>query len=198
MATGIRFNPFDAATMADPHPAYHRLRELDPVHWSESMGAWLLTRHADVSALLRDGRVSADPRQRADYRPPPPGRPVRQSMLFLDPPDHTRLRALVGRAFTARTIERLRPRVAAITDELLDRASRRRGMDAVLDFAYPLPVTAIAELLGVPVEDHERFHAWSAILAGSLDPMVAGERADEVFEAAQAMRAYLAGVVAER
>lgn len=197
-ATGIHFNPFDPATMADPHPAYHRMRELAPAHWSDWMGAWVLMRHADVTAMLRDGRASSDPRQRADYRPPPPGRPVRQSMLFLDPPDHTRLRALVGRAFTARTVERLRRRVAAIADELLDRASGRQGMDAVLDFAYPLPVAVIAELLGVPVEDHERFHAWSAVLAASLDPMVAGERADEVFEAGQGMRAYLAGIAAGR
>src|SRR5437879_8530190 len=159
------FNPFDPAVVADPYPYYRLMRERDPVHRNNSIRAWFLTRHADVDELLRDGRFSSDGTQGERYVPPPPGRgrPGR-SMLVLDPPDHTRLRNLVSKAFTPRMVERLRPRIDSITTELLDRAARGQGMDVVTDFAYPIPVIVIAEMLGVPAEDRQRFQDWSAVL----------------------------------
>ena len=94
----------------------------------------------------------------------------RRSFLFMDPPDHTRLRGLVSKAFTARTIERLRPRVRAVMNELIERVKDRGKLELVEDVAYPLPVTIISEMLGVPMEDHEVFKEWSKELARSLDP----------------------------
>src|SRR5262245_54600859 len=119
--TETEFNPFDPAVMADPYPFYKLMRERDPVHWNGTVRIWFLTRHADVSELLRDDRFSADRTQSERYLPPPAGRerPAR-SMLVVDPPDHTRLRDLVSKAFTPRMVEQLRPRIEAITSQLID------------------------------------------------------------------------------
>jgi pimeloyl-[acyl-carrier protein] synthase len=194
-------DPFDPAIHPDPYPTYRRLRELDPVHWSLPHGVWFLTRHADCDALLRDRRFSAERERtlqagRAGAR----NRPVYRSMLFLDPPDHTRLRTLVSKAFTPRMVEALRPRIRSIAAELLDRAAATDEFDLVSAFAYPLPVTVIAEMLGVPVEDHARFQEWSAILAQNLDPMdaTATADADQVHDARAALFAYLGAIVEQR
>jgi cytochrome P450 len=198
MATDVGFNPLDADFRADPHPIYHLLRQHDPVHWSEARRAWVLTRHADVVQLLRDDRFSADRSLGERYELPARGRPVYPSMLMLDPPDHTRLRNLVSKAFTPRMVERLRPRIEAITTELLDRAARGRGMDVVADFAYPLPVIVIAEMLGVPPEDRQRFQDWSAVLIRTLDAGVPADLMESAYVARDALRAYLGGIVALR
>ena len=198
-ATEVTFNPFDPAVMADPYPYYRRMREHDPVHWNDTVRAWFLTRHADVAGLLRDDRFSADRTRSERFRPPPPHRrrPGR-SMLVLDPPDHTRLRNLVSKAFTARTVERLRPRVEAITAEILDRLQDADGFDLVTSFAYPLPVIVIAEMLGVPATDRAAFQEWSAVLVRGLDPMVSEEEQEVVFDARDALLEYLRGILAER
>jgi pimeloyl-[acyl-carrier protein] synthase len=197
--TEARFNPFDPAVMADPYPYYRRMREEDPVHWNDTVRAWFLTRHADVVELLRDHRFSADRTRSERFRPPPPHRrrPGR-SMLVLDPPDHTRLRNLVNKAFTPRTVERLRPRVEAITAEILDRIDDGDGFDLVRDFAYPLPVIVIAEMLGVPAADRAAFQQWSAVLVRGLDPLVSDEEQEVVFDARDALLDYLRGVLMQR
>ena len=197
--TEARFNPFDPAVMADPYPYYRRMREEDPVHWNDTVRAWFLTRHGDVVELLRDDRFSADRTRSERFRPPPPHRRREgRSMLVLDPPDHTRLRNLVNKAFTPRTVERLRPRVEAIAAEILDHIDSAHGFDLVRDFAYPLPVIVIAEMLGVPAADRAAFQQWSAVLVRGLDPLVSEEEQEVVFDARDALLDYLRGVLMQR
>ncbi len=194
-----RFNPFEPAIMADPYPYYRRMRERDPVHWSDTIRAWFLTRHADVVELLRDDRFSADRTRSERFVPPPPHRRrAARSMLVVDPPDHTRLRNLVSKAFTPRMVEQLRPRIESITTEILDRMSGKEAVDLVADFAYPLPVIVIAEMLGVPAKDRIAFQEWSAILVRGLDPLLTEDEQDVIVEARDSLSRYLRSVLAER
>jgi cytochrome P450 len=163
--------------LANPYPLYHRLREHDPIYWDEEMHAWVLTRYTDVVAVLRDPRFSSawGPVETAwmpeDLRPQlePALRAVSRQMLFLDPPDHSRLRGLVARAFTPRMVESLRPRVQRLVDELLDAVQDQGEMEFVADFAYPLPAIVIAEMLGVPPEDRSQFIVWTQDFGRLLD-----------------------------
>jgi cytochrome P450 len=160
---------------AYPYPFYARLRAEAPV-WRTTLPdkrtAWLVTRYEDVTRVLKDDTFAKDklnamdPEQRA-RTPWIPGflKPLERNMLDLDDPDHARLRALVSKAFTPRLIERLRGRIEALCTELLDamerKGRRKGGAELVADYALPLPATVIAELLGVPAEDHAKFHRWS-------------------------------------
>ncbi|HEY2315316.1 MAG TPA: cytochrome P450 [Streptosporangiaceae bacterium] len=159
----------DPAILPDPYPVLAGLREASP--FTEYDGAFVVVgRHADCSAVLRDPSASSE-RSKSLLAPTPPRRTRdRPSFLSLDPPDHTRLRRLVSKAFTPRTIARLEPRIRAITTELLSAAAAAGQMEVVSQLAYPLPVRIISELLGVPVDDHPRFAGWSARLAHSLQP----------------------------
>jgi cytochrome P450 len=168
----------DPAWMADPYPAYTRLRENNPVYRSP-LGFWVFTRHADCLQILRDRGVSSDTRSRYEPRTNGrgPGTAALSDMLdelipfiFRDPPDHTRLRGLVQKAFTPRVISGLLPRIEQICAELLDAALQRREVDLVADYAYPLPVQVISEILGVPLEDRTQFQEWSNALTHGLDP----------------------------
>jgi pimeloyl-[acyl-carrier protein] synthase len=178
----------------NPYPLYRQLHATAPVQWNDVLEAWTLARYADVIFSLTDPRFSADRSiQPADSSW------VAKSMLVSDPPDHTRLRALVQKAFTPRMIDQLRPRIIAIIGELLDRIAERDGQfDLIADLAYPLPVVVIAELLGVPSEDRSVFHEWSALLAASLDPLVSAELMQRVLPAREALHTYLRGIIAER
>ncbi len=164
---------------ADPYPFFARLREQAPVCRVALPGgqpAWLITRYEDVAAALKEERLGKDrlkaltPDQ-ATRQPWVPAmfRPLTRNMLDLDPPDHTRLRGLVQKAFTPRLVERMRERTQSLTQELLDAALRRRRADLIRDYALPVPTTIIAEMLGVPVEDRHRFHRWSRVIVAS-DP----------------------------
>jgi cytochrome P450 len=169
----VLYDPRRPEFIADPYPVFHRLQAEDPVHWSGVLGGWVLTRDADVKAALNDGRLSSDRitpflrHQAGDGRPGlgELGRLIGLWAVFTDPPRHTRLRALMNTAFTARAVERLRPRIAAIVAALLDEARVRGTMDVIRHFAYPLPITVIAEMIGVPPEDREPFKGWSDELA---------------------------------
>lgn len=165
---------FDLASphfKANPYPTYARLREEAPVFRTKLRGkqhAWLVTRYDDVLALLRDPRFGkhADSIQSQQQRAQEPWlpafvRPLRRNMLDLDAPDHTRLRALVQQAFTPRLVERLRPRIQTLADELLDKAQRGGRIELMSAYALPVPITIIAELLGVPVADQHHFHRWT-------------------------------------
>ncbi len=174
----ILFNPFDPNFRSDPYPVYQRLREESPVHRSP-LGFFVLTRYEDCASLLRDPRVSNDftNSTAAMEEAAKQGIDLEQlasentrPFLFMDPPDHTRLRSLVSKAFTPRVVEGLRPRAQQIVDRLLDAAVARGEIDVIADLAYPLPVTIISEMLGVPAEDHEVFQDWSQEMARSLDP----------------------------
>jgi len=168
-----------------------------PVQWNDTLEAWLLARYADVVASLTDARFSADRTKQG--LPDAPENQLARSMLLSDPPDHTRLRALVSKAFTPRMVEQLRPRIVAIVGELLDRMAEKTATpDLISDFAYPLPVVVIAELLGVPAEDRVKFHQWSGVLAASLDPLVSMELANQVPVAREGLHEYLRGIIAER
>ena len=166
------FNPMAPEFVADPYPTYHRLRGEDPVHLSP-LGFWVLTRYEDVVSVLRDPRFVKEPiadfvAARLGYTPPGVG----LSMLDRDPPDHTRLRGLVSKAFTPRVVEVLRPHIQQIVDGLLDRVQGRGSMDLIEDFAYPLPVIVICEMLGVPVDDRDRFKQWGLDIARGLDGLL--------------------------
>ena len=169
--TEVEFNPFLPEFHADPYPFYRRLREQDPVHRT-AMGFWVLTRYEDCVAVLRDQRFGREEFQQmltAVYGDDTEKPQLPRSMLFRDPPDHTRLRGLVSKAFTPRTIEVMRGHIQEIVDRLLGRALAQGGMDVMEDLAYPLPVTVICEMLGVPVGDHASIRGWSADIARSLD-----------------------------
>ena len=160
---------------ANPYPFYARLRVEAPV-WPTTLPdkrkAWLVTRYEDAVRVLKDDafakdKLNAMDREQRAKTPWVPGflKPLERNMLDLDDPDHARLRSLVGKAFTPRLIERLRGRVESLSEELLDamerKGTRRGGTELVADYALPLPATVIAELLGVPAEDHPKFHRWS-------------------------------------
>jgi cytochrome P450 len=201
MATAqTEFNPFDPAVVADPYPYYRLMRERDPVHRNSSIRAWFLTRHADVNDLLRDERFSSDGTRGERYVEPPAGRgrPGR-SMLVVDPPDHTRLRNLVSKAFTPRMVERLRPRIESIAADLVEGlAGGGPEADLIGQFAYPLPVIVIAEMLGVPARDRAQFQEWSAVAVRGLDPFLDSETQNAVFDARDALLSYLRGIIGER
>lgn len=170
------FNPYDPAFAANPYPHYQRLRENSPIHRTPG-GVWYITRHADISALLRDRRVGhGDGKVETKLlgwlgaaSQPSGGAEVR-AFFGLDPPDHTRLRGMVSKAFTPRKMRALAPRIQQIVDELLDEGCRGDEADLIAALAYPLPVIVICELLGVPPEDRTKFKGWSDALARGLDP----------------------------
>jgi cytochrome P450 len=168
--------------IADPHPYFARLREDDPVHWTERSRGWLLTRYDDIVASLRDPRLSADrvsayftaglgPEDRELMTPA--FEVLARWMVFQDPPDHARLRGLVRQAFTTRAVAALRPRVESIVAMLLDDLEAVGRADLLVAVARPLPAIVIAELLGVPVTDRDLFTQWStelsSLLFGALD-----------------------------
>jgi len=196
------FNPMDPEFLADPYPTYHRLRDEDPVHHSP-MDFWVLTRYEDVAAVLRDPRFIKEPlvsmvAARFGVSVPPG---VGLSMLDRDPPDHTRLRSLVSKAFTPRVVEGLRPRIQKMVDELITRAEAVGTMDLIEEFAYPIPVNVICEMLGVPVEDHERFKGWSLDIARGLDSVWLPPESEIPKRSGAARHAigdYMRGLIAER
>ncbi len=167
--------PFGSrAFKADPHPFYRRLRADSPVRrvrLPDRREAWLVTRYADVAAVLKDERFTKDiARARPGRQPWVPSlfRPLARNMLDVDAPDHTRLRGLVHRGFTPRFVERMRDRIEALTEGLIDAVAPSGRMDLIRDYALPIPTTVIAEILGVPPEDRHRFQRWSnAIVAAS-------------------------------
>jgi pimeloyl-[acyl-carrier protein] synthase len=198
------FNPFLPEVHVDPYPHYRALREKEPIH-QPFPGAFLLSRHRDVVPLLRSSHVSSDRRKSPMYdlflsTLPDPERftAIPPSMLFLDPPDHTRLRGLVNKAFTARVVESMRGRVQEIVRGILDEVADRGSLDIVADLAYPIPVTVICDLFGVPPDDRKQVREWSLDLIYTLDPMVAGDRLEKAADAGMAFRDYLRALIAER
>ena len=168
------FNPWSPDFIADPYPFYRRLREADPMHVSP-LGFRVASRHADVAAILRDKRFGKDFIGRMTRRSGPEilNEPVYRSMshwmLQLDPPDHGRLRSLVVRAFTARRVEDMRPRIQQVVDEIIDRVEPQGNVDLIADFAFRLPVTVICDMLGIPEEHREVFVAGSRTGGRLLD-----------------------------
>jgi cytochrome P450 len=170
------FNPLAPEFIRNPYPHYDQLRRLEPVHLT-AHGMYLISRHADVSSVLRDKRFGKDfvTRSVRRYGPKIMEEPVFRSMshwmLQQDPPDHTRLRGLVVKAFTARRVEDMRPRIQAVVDQTLDRVIPLGKMDLIEDFAFRLPVTIICDMLGIPEEHRETFYNGTRDSGRILDPV---------------------------
>jgi cytochrome P450 len=202
----------DPATNANPFPVFSRLRAEDPVHWSEPMNSWVITRYDDVKALaLNNEDISAN-RLAPFFAAAPDNRRNTYAnlatylgnwMVFRDPPDHTRLRRLFTKAFTSRSVEMLTERVSAVVDMLLDEmeARQRSGqiIDWIADFSYPLPATVIMDLLGVPRSDLKRVKEWSdeiALFIGSARG--SSDKYSRAEAGAREMAAYFRRIVTER
>jgi cytochrome P450 len=190
---------------SDPHPLYKRMRESGRVHRivnpHRDVPLWLVTRYDDCVKLLRDPRLTRDPAKldlavhRRYFPLGDDGSSLERHMLSSDPPDHARLRNLVQKAFSARVTEELRPRIQAIADDLVARLAGRGHMDLVTDFAFPLPIAVIAELLGVPHEDRDRFRRWTkVILSSSMRPEFVAQARVVVKE----FESYFQGIFAAR
>jgi cytochrome P450 len=182
-----------AAVQDDPYPLYDQVRARGIV-FHHSLRVAIIASHALSSQLLRDPRLGREvpgggaPAARRFPDPSqPPGtvHPIQDSFLVMDPPQHTRLRRLVSPVFTPRALDRLRPRIEAIADELLDRVDRRRSFDLIDNFAAPLPIQVICELLGVPHGQRARFARWGTVVGATL------ARVDSVREARQLRRTLL-------
>jgi cytochrome P450 len=197
------FNPFDPAFRADPYPTYRALRELDPVHASP-LGITVLTRYDDVVRMLRSPDVSRDVlRSATDFteleREQLATRRVRsQSMLNLDPPDHTRMRSLVNKAFTPSAIERLRPRIVQLVDGILDVASERGELNVVDDLAFPVPFQVISDLLDMPTQRADELRNWAQALTLSLEPTASEHDMDVAASTFDLMSDYLTDVIEHR
>jgi hypothetical protein len=181
------YHRLDPEVLADPYPLYHRLRREDPVHWDSYLHAWVVTRYADAQRVLQQFVATRMPTPEQltavdlDELNPIARVMVRQ-MLFLDPPNHTRIRALAAGVFTPARVERLRLHVQEIVDGMIDAVAARGRMDVIADLAAPLPATVTIELMGVPVADRDRLKdlsiAFSEMLGnfqhnpGRIDPML--------------------------
>ena len=193
----------DPAFVADPFPFYRSLSGREPVRrvvTARGVEAWLIARYEDGQAALSDPRLSSDFADAADVRlldqlPTSERESFMRSMIRVGPPDHTRLRRLVSKAFTARRVAALRPRVQAITDALLDAVVPAGSADLIADFAMPLPVTVIGELLGVPASERAGFQKWTDVMLSQGPGPVDKARMDEAW---QHMWAYLEGLIAAK
>ncbi len=199
-------NLLNPENLANPYPLYEQLRSEDPVLWDEFLGRWVLTGYADVLACLRDLRMSAERVGALRSQLPedvieelqPMERVFESWMLFLDPPDHTRLRGLVNKAFTPRRVEAMRPHIQQIVDGLLDRVQNTGRMDVIHDLAFPLPSTVIAEMLGVPPEDRDQFRRWSSDIVGISGLIIDPDRAVRAQKSVLALMDYFREIVAQR
>ena len=184
----------------DPFPYYHRLRRWDPVHRGPD-GSYFLTRYDDVVAVYQDHHTwSSD--KRVEFAPKFGASPLYEhhttSVVFRDPPDHTRIRKLFAPAFTPRALAALEPRVARFVDGLLDRAAARGGMDVVEDFAAALPVQLIGDMLGVPREERGPLRGWSLAILGALEPEPGPRRLEAGSRAVDEFKGYLRRLIADR
>ena len=198
--SGVSYNPLSAEMAQDPYPTYAKLRGRDPVHRSRLMDAWVFSRFADVDAILRDHRhFSSDPRKRvASGRRASLPNVEEPSMLFLDPPDHTRLRALVNKAFTPRAVAALEPHIRELMTTLLDAVDDPAAFDLMEAVAKPLPVIVIAEMLGIPPEDRAKFAVWSDQRARILEPTLSPDERETADAAMRSLDEYLMPIISAR
>ena len=191
LESGVAYNPVSDEVATDPYAVYRRLRDKDPVHRMRLIDAWVLTRYEDADAMLRDHeRFAAEDRRFYDVG--------LTTMLDIDPPDHTRLRALVSRAFTPRSVRSWHGRVQAIADRLLDAVADQDRFDLIAALGYPLPVTVIAEMLGVPADDMDRFEGWSNDIALIVEPILTRGQVEGVRRATEELFAYFETIVEAR
>jgi hypothetical protein len=199
-ALAFDLSRLDPDFLADPFPTYHRLRRHDPVHRCPD-GSYFLTRYEDVVGVYRDPhRLSSD--KKVEFRPKFGDGPLFEhhttSLVFRDPPDHTRIRKLFAAAFTPRALAALEPRVVTLVDGLLERAAARGGMDLIADYAFALPVELIGDMLGVPRADRPLLRGWSTAILSALEPVTTPERLDAGNRAVEEFKAFLRALVADR
>jgi cytochrome P450 len=198
------YHLLDPEVLANPYPLYHRLRTEDPVHWDSFLHAWVVTRYADVIRVLRDFSANRTPTPEQlsamDLSALNPiARVMVRQMLFMDPPDHTRLRALASAAFTPHRVERMRSHIHEIVDGLLDPLVAAGRMDVIADLAGPLPAIVTAEMLGVPAADHAKLRAWSADFAEMLGNFQHNpDRFPRVLRSVEEMGAYFRAAMREQ
>ena len=197
------FNPLEAGYMENPYPHFAEMRDGQPVHLS-MMDVWVLFDHDDVFRLLRDPTMSVmdakievrDEERYAEMLEAAGGELEQDSsMLNTDPPDHTRLRRLVSKAFTPAAIQALRPRIQELVDAALDELAAAGTGDIVKQLAFPLPFDVISEMLGMPESDKDQIAAWSGTIVKSLDPMLALDSFAEIRAASNAMNAHIDEVI---
>ena len=191
LESGVSYDLTSSAFIEDPYPTYEQLRRKDPVHRMRLIEAWALTRYKDVQDVLADHKRFTNAERNYDYM-------QYRTFLDLDPPDHTRLRGLVSKAFTPRAVRELGPRIQELVDELLDAVAGENRIDLISDFAFPLPVIVIAEMLGVPAQDRARFREWSDDIALSVNPLLDGEQIKRVRQATEELFDYFEGIIEQR
>ena len=189
--SGVDFNPLASELRADPLPQYEKLRSKDPVHRMRLVDGWILTRYEDIDMVLRDHRRFGNLGRDYGYLP-------YISMLDLDPPEHTRLRSLVVHGFTPRAVNSLEPRIAKMVDELLEELAGKPRFDLIHDIAFPLPIIVIAELLGVPPEDRDKFREWSEVAALVVDPLLDSQQIRDVRQTIEELFDYLETIAEDR
>ncbi|KUL22064.1 cytochrome P450 [Streptomyces regalis] len=204
----LAFDPWDPGFLADPYPAYAALRARGRVQYFEPTNQWLVPHHADVSALLRDRRLGRTYQHRFTHEdfgrtaPPPEHEPFHvlndHGMLDLEPPDHTRIRRLVSKAFTPRTVEQLKPYVRELAGDLVAALVEKGGGDLLTDVAEPLPVAVIAEMLGIPEPDRPQLRPWSADICGMYELNPSQETATRAVRASVEFTEYLRELIAAR
>jgi cytochrome P450 len=205
-AASVNFDPFTAEAIEDPYPQYDRLRAADPVHWSEKLRSWVLFRYDDVCAFFRDDRrLSSDRSKAAKFKGPAMQGGVALRTVASDPPEHTPVRAMLTASLTPR-VRTIGPRVddliAALLERVAEVAARAAGqvdlvgeVDLVAEFAYPLPIRVIAELLAVPVHERQQLQRWSQAIAAGMDRFYSG---GEASQGLAELGAYLFGLLPER
>jgi cytochrome P450 len=201
----LRPKLFGPAMLADPYPFYARLRARAPVFWVGEFGGWVVSRYADVATVFRSPHASSD-RTGAGRRTLGPEFEAlfttrAHSMLNSDPPRHTRLRLLVNKAFTPKTVEALTPFIQKFVDDVLDAAAARGHMDVIRELAYPLPATVIAEMLGVPAQDRDHFKKLSDETSAAVGNLLTNIPPDVLRRSMAAMnelREYIRGIVVQR
>jgi len=201
----VVYNPFEPGFVEDPYPRYAEMRRGDPVHRSQ-LEFWALFAYEDILRFLRDPTLSVEDR---NARPTPIDEMVAQilgdradrgsrSMLSRDPPDHTRLRKLVTKAFTPRVIQDLRPRIQELVDGMLDAAAARGSFDVISEFAFPLPFAVISEMLGVPADDGGKLREWSGLIVRSLEPLVDPDMIRAIADASDRMFEHVSELIARK
>lgn len=202
----LKFNPYDPKFQANPYPFYHNLRSVEPIYQSFT-GMWVLTRYADAKAVLRDPRFCVNKMQRnvkhkshsleqRDFNTL--AQAIDKWLLYLDPPEHTRLRGLISKAFSSTSVKFLRPQIQKITDELISKVRHKGFMDVISDFACPLPCNVIAAILGIPVEDWFKLYHWSDKLSSILDPLSSLEDYEQMNRVALEFTDYFKSLIAQR
>jgi len=200
LAAGFDLKRLDPTFLDDPFPTYRALREHDPVHRMPD-GSYFLSRYDDCAAVYRDPETwSSD--KTVDFRPTLGDGPLYEhhttSLVFNDPPYHSRVRKLLAPAFTPRALMALQPRIEALVDRLLDRAAARGGMDLIEDFAAAVPIQLVGDMLGVPEGERGPLRGWSLAILGALEPVLTAEQHERGVRAVEEFKAYLRDLIARR